>query len=103
MADADVTDSGVSGGKDTNEEEIEENGNNDGNKENGCESGVKKQKNNPKHKLQPCGRWFNVLNNVRLNKKKTVIFSWPSSSSQRGKGTSYSLIPTRAGRSKPKA
>ena len=46
LADVDVTDSGVSGGKDTNEEEIEENG--DGrpkkkdSKENDCESGVKK-------------------------------------------------------------
>ena len=90
LADADVTDSG---GKDTNEEEIEENGDRRPQKKLAKKTVVKvasKSKINPKHKLQPCGRWFNVLNNVRLNKKKTAILGWPPCSSQRGKGTSYS-------------
>ena len=46
VADGDVTDSGVSCGKDRNEEEVEEDGDGrphkKGSKENCCESGVKK-------------------------------------------------------------
>ena len=63
----DVTGSGVSDGKDRNEEEVEKDGDGRPQKKLAKKTVVKvasksKKKNNLRHKLQPCGSWLKVLN-----------------------------------------
>ena len=92
MADADVTDSGISGGKDTNGEEIEENGDRRPQKKLAKKMVVKvvsKSKKQPKTQTAAMWQMVQCIEQCSSKQEKTVILGWPPCSSQRGKGPSY--------------